>query len=158
MSGENQWLTVQDFLDLRLAGARLATLSACETGIPGMTLPDEVVNLPAALLQAGVAGVVSSLWSVADLSTMLLMRRFYELWRGECADNPAAALQRAQQWIRDSTVADFKAYFRTRMAQEGETARIAKALYTHPLFGFTEPEQRLFAHPYHWAAFTYVGV
>jgi CHAT domain-containing protein/tetratricopeptide (TPR) repeat protein len=150
-------LVLQDFLNARL-NARLAVLSACETGLTGTQLPDESVSLAAGLLQSGAAGVVSSLWSVSDLSTMLLMRRFYELWRGEYADSPAAALQRAQQWVRDSTVADFKAYFKTRMAQGGETARIAKALYTHPLFGFTEPNQRLFAHPYHWAAFTYVGV
>lgn len=58
---------------------RLALLSACETGLPGTQLPDEVVSLPTRLLQAGVAGVAASLWSVADLSTTLLLVRFYFL-------------------------------------------------------------------------------
>jgi hypothetical protein len=76
-------LTVGDLLDKRLPGARLITLSACETGIVGAKLPDETVALPAALTQAGFAGVAASLWSVYDISTAMLMVRFYELWRTE---------------------------------------------------------------------------
>ncbi len=40
---QDERLTVQDLFGLRLAGARLATLSACETGIIGTELPDEGV-------------------------------------------------------------------------------------------------------------------
>ena len=65
----------------RTCQARLATLSACETGIVGTDLPDEVVMLPSALLEAGYAGVAASLWSVADFSTAMLMVRFYQCWR-----------------------------------------------------------------------------
>jgi CHAT domain-containing protein len=83
----NKRLTVKDLLDLRLNGIRLATLSACETGIPGLELPEEVVGLPAGLLQAGVASVVASLWSVSDMSTALLMTKFYQnvttLWQAQ---------------------------------------------------------------------------
>jgi hypothetical protein len=68
-------LTLGDILDLRLQGARLAVLSACETGIPGTKTPDEVVSIPTSLVQAGVAGVVASLWAVNDLSTAMLMER-----------------------------------------------------------------------------------
>src|SRR5262249_52157032 len=55
MAGGEQ-LTLRDILRLRLKQARLAVLSACETGIPGTKLPDEIVSLPTALVQAGVAG------------------------------------------------------------------------------------------------------
>ncbi|RKZ83097.1 MAG: hypothetical protein DRR19_19590 [Candidatus Parabeggiatoa sp. nov. 1] len=104
----NEHLTVKDFLELRLNGVRLATLSACETGMPGMDLPDEVVNLPAGLLQAGVAGVVASLWSVSDMSTALLMTKFYQevitLWQQQGTQaSIAPALQKAQCWLRDAT-------------------------------------------------------
>ena len=77
------WLTLGNLLELRLSGVRLAVLAACETGIPGTHLPDEVIGLPTGLTQAGVAGVVASLWSVRDRSTMLLLVRFYDLWRLE---------------------------------------------------------------------------
>ena len=75
-----QSLTLGELLDLRLPGARLAVLSACETGIPGTNLPDEVISLPSGFLQAGVGGVVGSLWAVSDASTMMLMARFYEAY------------------------------------------------------------------------------
>lgn len=58
---------------------RLVTLSACETGITDIRQsPDEFLGLQAGLLQAGAPTVVSTLWPVDDLSTMLLMERFYQ--------------------------------------------------------------------------------
>jgi CHAT domain-containing protein len=97
-------LSVRMLRDLHL-NARLVTLSACETGISGADLPDEVVAMPTGLLQAGVAGVIASVWSVADLTTALL---FVEFYRGLCYDrlSPAAALRGAQQWMRDTTQAE----------------------------------------------------
>jgi tetratricopeptide (TPR) repeat protein len=95
-------LTLGDLLDLKLVDVRLVVLSACETAVPGMKLPDEVVGLPTGLLQAGAAGVVASLWSVEDVSTAMLMEHFYRAWR-ENGLEPAEALRRAQRWLRDTT-------------------------------------------------------
>ncbi|RMF79858.1 MAG: CHAT domain-containing protein [Nitrospirae bacterium] len=157
MAGEAP-LTLADFLDLRLEGARLAVLSACETAVPGIRLPEEAIGLPAGLVPAGVAGVVGSLWAVGEISTALLMARFYDLWRGERL-HPAEALRQAQIWLRDSTNAEKEALFRaalpeltaTRMAEE--TARRAfRAMILR------RPEERDFAHPYYWAGFGYTGV
>jgi hypothetical protein len=92
------WLTLRELLAMRL-NARLAVLSACETSRPGTDLPDEVVALPTGLLQAGVASVIASLWAVPDFETALLMARFY---RGRMDLTPAAALQDAQRWMRDT--------------------------------------------------------
>jgi CHAT domain-containing protein len=102
LMAHDEILTLRDLLDLKLKGLRLAVLSACETGIPGTNLPDEVISLPTGLLQAGAAGVVSSLWSVADLSTMVLLSRFYQFWRTDGLE-PPEALHQAQLWLRDST-------------------------------------------------------
>src|SRR6185503_8601078 len=63
---------LRDLLDGVRLHVRLAVLSACETALPGTELPDEVVALPTGLLQAGVAGVVASLWAVPDRSTAML--------------------------------------------------------------------------------------
>jgi hypothetical protein len=111
-------LTLGDIMDLRLKGARLAVLSACETGLPGAKLPEEAVSLPSGLIQAGVAGVVGSLWVVDDESTANLMARFYDLWLKEELE-PPEALRQAQIWLRDSDSG--------------------------------------YAHPFYWAAFSYVG-
>ena len=95
----NRWITLRDLMGMRLR-VRLAVLSACETSLPGTELPDEVVALPTGLLQAGVAGVIASQWAVPDLGTAILMAEFYRRLRDA---SPAAALQAAQQWVRDTT-------------------------------------------------------
>lgn len=92
-------LTIKDLFELHLAGARLATLSACETGIPGTKLPDEMVSLPSAFIRAGFAGAIGSLWIVPDKSTAQLMTSFYQLWREKCMA-PAQALVEAQRELR----------------------------------------------------------
>jgi len=93
-------LTLPEIFDLHLERPRLAVLSACETGVPGLKLPDEVESLPGGMMQAGIPGVVGSLWSVNDLSTAILIARFYELWREEGLPAPQALCQ-AQIWLRD---------------------------------------------------------
>jgi hypothetical protein len=98
--GEPISLTVRDLLGATGAQARLAFLSACETGLVGTDLPDEVVGLAAGFLQAGAASVVSTLWAVNDASTALLAARFYEHWKGDGME-PPEALVAAQRWLRD---------------------------------------------------------
>jgi len=62
----DQVLTVADLLALPGRQARMAVLAACETGIVGTEVPNEVVALPAAFLEAGFACVVASLWSTTS--------------------------------------------------------------------------------------------
>jgi len=55
----------------------MVTLSACETGLGRVTRGDEVWGFSRAFLGAGARSLVVSLWPVSDLSTELLMKRFY---------------------------------------------------------------------------------
>jgi CHAT domain-containing protein/predicted TPR repeat methyltransferase len=150
-------LTLGDILDLRLQGARLAVLSACETGIPGTKTPDEVVSIPTGLVQAGVAGVVASLWAVNDLSTAMLMERFYRLWREEGLA-PVAALREAQRWLRDTTNREKAEYFKRdapALAGFRVPEMVAVELFTDRMV--QDPDARQFEHPFWWAAFCYTG-
>ncbi len=92
------------------------------------------------LLQAGVGGVVASLWPVSDLSTMILLTRFYDFWRKDGLE-PAEALRKAQIWLRDSSKREKREYFQD-MDKE----------FHEQLLGTD------FTHPFHWSAFTYTGV
>ena len=94
-------LSLGELLPLRL-DLRLAVLSACETGQPGTALPDEVISLPAGLLQTGAAGVVATGWVVPDGPSAALITEFYRRWRSE-DQPPARALAGAQAWLRDTT-------------------------------------------------------
>ncbi|MBW4661060.1 MAG: tetratricopeptide repeat protein [Drouetiella hepatica Uher 2000/2452] len=162
-------ITLRNLLDLKLAeenrgGIRLAILSACETGLAGIDLADEAISLPTGLLQAGVAGVAASLWAVSDLSTMLLLTRFYDFWRNEELDI-SQALRQAQQWVRDTTNIQKYDYLKdvfqeladTQQMTIGETNELLKEFMIDYVYRYGS-QDKSFAHPFHWAAFHYVGV
>jgi CHAT domain-containing protein len=134
-------LTLRELFNLKLTegnkrGIRLAILSACETGLPGLDLADEAIGLPVGLLQAGVAGAIASLWAVNDQSTMILLTKFYDLWRTDRL-TPPAALRQAQQWLRHAT--------------NSEVAQLLRMRTDHP-------NNRDYSHPYYWAGFSYTGI
>ena len=163
LMANDELLTLRELLNLRMKGVRLAVLSACETGIPGEELPDEVVSLPSGLLQAGVAGIVASLWSVDDLATALLLVRFYDLWRGKEKLEPYQALHQAQQWVRDTTNGEKKEYF--KKLKKSKSTEVIPPSAARFLWGKLIDNPRYhdeaglgFAAPYYWAAFNYVGV
>ena len=152
-------LTLDDILrHLDLTNARLVTLSACETGISEFReSPDEYVGLPAGFLQAGAPAVVSTLWAVNDLSTMLLMERFYQLHLQDGLGF-AMALQGAQQYLRQLTAADLRRRFREERAlllePKMSTFNVSMG---YRRFASMDPEELPFEHPYYWAAFTFSG-
>lgn len=152
-------LTLRGLLDgvLDLSAVRLAVLSACQTGINDFTrLPDEAVGLPAGFLQAGVPGVVSSLWSVDDVSTALLVSRFYDIHLHGGLE-PALALRQAQAWLRQSTVSELGLQDWFRNLYELSGRRDAQAYKSMRYFS-SHPHDRPYEHPYFWAGFVFSGV
>ncbi len=149
-------LRLRELLGLRLQ-IRLAVLSACETSMPGTELPDEVVALPTGLLQAGVAGIVASMWAVPDTATAILMTEFYRRWRWEGLA-PAAALRRSQQWVRDTTNRDkYQVYEEALAAAAGWLpSEVGEAFLDE--VAFREPDDRDEAGIEAWAAFAHIGV
>jgi CHAT domain-containing protein len=145
-------LTLRDLLAMR-TNLRLAVLSACETSLPGTDLPDEVVSLPTGLLQAGVGGVIATLWAVPDLASALLMTRFYRAWRHDGVP-PPEALRTAQLWLRDTSLArkleDLASFAADGRLPKELVGRLAGALFTR------DPAEDD-AHVQAWAAFSYVG-
>jgi len=147
-------VTLGRLIELRLR-VRLAVLSACETAQPGIELPDEVVALPTGLLQAGVAGIVASQWSVPDRATAMLMAEFYRCWRWDQMV-PAAALRAAQRWLRDTTTAEKRAHFEAALSdQPGWLPPDAGQAFLDWLY--FEPDGRVHADIHHWGAFAHVG-
>jgi CHAT domain-containing protein len=67
---------------------------------------------------------------------MMLLTRFYELWRKDGLE-PAIALNQAQRWMAQTTDGEKAKYF---------------SLFT------AKPDDRTYAHPFHWAAFNYLGI
>ncbi|GCE93203.1 hypothetical protein NIES46_12520 [Arthrospira platensis NIES-46] len=140
----SQCLTLGDVFTLDLRCCRLVTLSACETGlIDILSNSDEYIGLPSGFLVAGSTNVVSSLWAVSDISTALLMIRFYEIfWE---VKNVAIALNYAQNWLRNATKTELLNWGQSFLDNVQETEI--------ELMTDNQP----FSSPYYWAAFCAVG-
>jgi CHAT domain-containing protein/Tfp pilus assembly protein PilF len=125
-------LTAEEAAMLDLTSARLAVLSACDTGLGNVAGGEGVLGLQRAFQVAGARSVVASLWKVSDDATRELMERFYEnLWDKKLP--PVEALRQAQLW----------------MLRERGPRGLA------PQEGEPPTSQRL--PPYYWAAFVLSG-
>jgi CHAT domain-containing protein len=96
-AGEPSRISLYEVMDMKLR-ARLVVLSACETDRGKLMGGDEIAGLTRTFLLAGADTVVSSLWSVSDESTSLLMQGFYRRLK---QGRPAAdALRESQLEVR----------------------------------------------------------
>lgn len=157
---DKERLSLREILDGRpFRDARLVVASACQTAITDFSgIPDEALGLLAGFMSAGTPGVIGTLWSVDDLSTAILMSQFYEYHlrgdsvAGEIRMAPARALRRAQYWLANVTAAELNDLFVRGNRLSGKVKEIAALR-----FRFLEPSERLFADPYYWAPFVFVG-
>jgi CHAT domain-containing protein len=88
------FLRLQDIFNLNLP-AELVVLSACETGLGKDVQGEGLVGLTRGFMYAGAKRVVVSLWSVNDVATAELMKKFYQQMLSKGV-NPVAALRAAQ--------------------------------------------------------------
>jgi len=169
LAGENGdgTLTAEEIFGLQMQ-AELVTLSACESGVNERRPGDELIGLTRALIYAGTPSVLVSLWAVDDLSTGLLMDKFYAGWRDGLGK--AEALQAAQGWLRglarDEVVAEVVAArdaARPLAQTGGEEADQAHRLWLRldarreALQEDYRPDTHPFDQVYHWAPFVLVG-
>jgi CHAT domain-containing protein len=154
-----------------LGQARLVVLSACQSGVAEFgRLPDEVISLQAGFLQAGARGVVGTLWAVEEVSTSLLMARFYEyhlvgdIGGKEPPMAPAKALACAQNWLRTVTARELQNHYWRRMelqrvqrpaAQPRTSASVSLQAFIR--FSLEKPGSQPFFDPYYWAPFVFYG-
>jgi CHAT domain-containing protein/tetratricopeptide (TPR) repeat protein len=154
---------VTQLTELAELPSRLVTVSACQSAVVDIThMPEEGLSVATALLAAGAACVIASLWPVRDDTTALLMTRLYTemLERGL---RPPEALRHAQLWLRDLTDTELDAFLVdhpslaaefARRAAIGDRAGRRAAAGQHRSGGLVE---KPFAGPDYWAPFIAIG-
>lgn len=159
-------------IDLR--GTSLAVLSACETNLTDPEdLSDECLGITGGFMFAGAPIVLSSLWTVDDISSALLMTCFYKQLAQR--RTPGRALKLAQAWLREVDRETVIQLLETRISQlEAQPAsgqnesdsdyplgwQIANLLRRRDLLLADARKgsgDKPFAHPYFWAGFTVSG-
>ena len=147
---EDGLLTLGEIFGFNLNQCRLVTLSACETGLIDFNnISDEYIGLPSGFLVAGSPAVVSSLWTVNQLSCALLLIKFYENLQKQMS--LGVALNQAQLWLRDATKEDLQTWT-GKLSLDSTWKRKIRHLFKK-----MEAGSKPFQSPYHWAAFTAVG-
>ncbi|GAA6618727.1 CHAT domain-containing protein [Scytonema sp. NUACC26] len=110
-------LTMRELLDLpNNLNYYLVCLSACETGLANKSsIIDEFVGLVTAFLAKGTNYVVSTLWTVDEISSALIMIEFYR--RLEAGATPPEALKQAKHWLRTVTYSELANWYGQRAAE-----------------------------------------
>jgi CHAT domain-containing protein len=165
----SRYLTAEEFFGMEMR-ADLVTLSACKSGFNQLRPGDELFGLMRALIYAGTPSVVMTLWEVDDISTELLIVRFYQ--RLKAGDTKVEALQKAQLYVKNLTAAEAKTYYENKLStvslpgsdlRRGPITKSVHSIYRkvldaeetegHPV-GMNYP---VFNHPVYWAPFILVG-
>lgn len=151
------WTSSDMLLDDSLASCALAFLCACKSSIadPGLDL-DEVSGLPSSLEIAGVDTVVCTQWQVSDVTALVFTRLFYaELCAARGTFDVRSAIVACRQRLRTmdrDTIADL-----LRVSSDETTARVVDGYRDIIGQEACGAQNMPFAHPFHWAAFTYYG-
>jgi CHAT domain-containing protein/Tfp pilus assembly protein PilF len=161
-----QPLISQEIAKFDLKSYYLVCLSACETGITGKEeLIDEFVGLASSFLAAGAVYALSTLWIVDEISSALMMIRFYQILNEQRCQNklhPALALKEAQKWLRTITYSELSNWYLELSEVTKDNSGCSQYLRDQAdrirrrdaKMGSDKPP---YADLYHWAGFTITG-
>jgi tetratricopeptide (TPR) repeat protein/CHAT domain-containing protein len=168
-------------------GLRLLILSACQSSVVDLRgATNEAHSLTAGMIQAGAKAILAPLWSVDDMATYLLIVRFMQEWLPQVEQEPpAAALARAQSWLRNVTARELYAWRALppvvhsssrantpehtsdtprALPQRSSTKRAdrfdmerAKDAVRNKARSYADPNIRPYANPIYWAGFQVTG-
>jgi CHAT domain-containing protein len=107
---------------------------------------------PVGYANAGAKYVITSLWNIPTKPSVLLMNKFFELYRSDARPTPPQALTQAQNYVRSITLGKLKQLEIGRSIVEelqGETVRKLSLTATDDV--------KPLADPHYWGAWICQG-
>ncbi|AFY31878.1 CHAT domain-containing protein [Calothrix sp. PCC 7507] len=151
-------LSLEEICQQTLVSYHLATLPACEiTSNSNHNVNSEYVSIVTGLLTRGVSHVVSTLWTVESFANALVMIEFYR--RLQPDKSAATALAEATTWLKELTAVELTKWYEDLLNHlDADELRI-RAYVATQLYRSSKmpPNQKLYSHPYYWAAFIIAG-
>ncbi|MEM8640159.1 MAG: tetratricopeptide repeat protein, partial [Cyanobacteria bacterium P01_G01_bin.54] len=138
----------------------LVCLAACETGMASQgDFINEFVGFPGALLSTGTHQVLSTLWTVREDATALLIVEFFTRWQ---AGTPAsAALHQTQIWLRTASHTTLAQWYsdwvdHLKAKRDSRFQDLRERVQYHR----EQPDSAAcpYANPYYWAGFVLMGL
>ena len=91
-------VTAEEVGALKLKGTWLVVLSACDTGAGEAKAGEGVLGLRRGFIQAGAQNLLMTLWPISDMTTVQIMRDFYD--RALASGNaPQSLLDVQREWL-----------------------------------------------------------
>jgi tetratricopeptide (TPR) repeat protein len=151
-------LTFNEIIELDLSTYDLACLCACETAIAGnQTITTEYIGIVSAFLYAGVAKVVSTLWTVESVASAVLMVEFHHRRLTGKPENQA--LSETKHWLRTASVAELSRWYQQQMDALPDDHSLRPWLCDRlDELATMKSDSIPYENPYYWAAFTLTGL
>jgi CHAT domain-containing protein len=158
--GINDLISLKSLISIMPFQLNVIILAGCETGLPKITtkVTDYKGFAEDLFSHRNISAIISTLWPVPQISTVLLMGQFHKYWllgdtmEGKKQLAPAKALRKAQLWLSSLTRERAIVELQT-LASIHPSAKITKEIQL--LDGSIV--ERPYAHPYFWSTFYVMG-
>ncbi len=135
-------------------------LSSCEINLNQTEISDEILTFATAFLSVGARHIISSLWSVEDLTTALFCLFYYQN-RQQYKHKHSEALHKAQNKLRYLTgtqLSSYKKQLEGYLEQYTRHENPEKIQQEKEKLSWFCQQNFPFTHPYYWAGFISQGI
>ncbi len=133
-------------------------LSSCKINTNETKISDDILTFATAFISAGARHIISSLWSVEDLTTALFCLFYYQHRKKY---KRSEALQKAQNQLRYITgtqLSSYKKQLEGYLEQYMKQENPEKIQQEKEKFSWFCQQSFPFIHPYYWAGFISQGI
>jgi hypothetical protein len=144
-------LRAADLVSRPVGSGRLAVLTACESSMTELSLPDEAAGLPSAFLQSGFGGVIGSAWPLPGVVAAYFSDQLNDALF-DLGATPTDAFRSAISATASATPSELDGWIGRRAAQEEQALRTS-APGVRRVKDAGAPNARLIS----WAGLRYLG-